>query len=426
MAQGDSFLRSAIENEEWKLIRRATPDLFTEEELPAFTFIREYLEQYRELPTIEILREEGIALPRLRRPASSDYYYDALRKRSAYSSVNEKHPQLVECLRNQDVPGMLDTLREMVAGASAACGSNQYSTLAEEVDGVLADYEVARITPGLRGVPTGWPTLDAATNGLMGGDLVVIAGRPSMGKSYELMEMAHAAWRHSVPIAVTSMEMGKAQITRRWLGRVTGFNPNLIRSGELGTYAHEHLLDVADQVSESEVPVHLLAGDMRKSVEGIESMVMEFNPGVLFVDSAYLLSPSGRKQGYVSKWESIAEVVRELKEIALRYDIPVVISVQFNRNQKNNSRKELDLGDIAGSDSIPQDASIVLGIRKGPAPYQNVQRTIDVMKNREGETPRFATNFTFNPVNMSEVPYVESSSDDDGEEQQAVNVNWMQ
>lgn len=424
MAQGHSFLRSAIENDEWKLIRRASADLFTEDELPSFEFVRSYLDQYRELPTIDIVIQEGHPLPALRRPASTEYYFNALKRRFAYTSVNGQHPQLVECLKNQDVPGMLATLREMVQKASRASESQSVTLLSDEIDEVLADYDEARHAPGLRGISTGWETLDLACNGLAGGDLVVLAGRPSMGKSYLLMEMAYVANREGRSVAVTSMEMSKNQIVRRWLGRATGYNPNLIRAGELSTYADERLREVADDLKEAIVPVYLMAGDMRKSVEGIEAMVMEHSPDILFVDSAYLLSPSGRKQGYVSKWESIAEVVLELKEIALRYNIPVVISVQFNRNQKSKGKKELDLGDIAGSDSIPQDASIVLGIQQGVAPFQRTQRLVHVMKNREGDTPKFATAFTFSPVNMREVPFVEQNDDDDAE-QQTVSSAWM-
>ena len=129
----------------------------------------------------------------------------------------------------------------------------------------------------------------------------------------------------------------------------------------------------------------------------------------------------GRRGGYVSKWEAISEVVRELKSLAINRDIPIVASVQFNRNQKNKGNKELDLGDIAGSDSIPQDASIVLGIQKGNAPFEEVTRVVEVMKNREGMTPKMATAFTFAPVDFSEIPLVEEGDEADD----TYDTSWM-
>lgn len=422
MSAGTNFLRSAIDNGDWQALRRARPEMFTEEELPAFNFARRYHTRYGELPPVDVMQQEGHHLPSPRRVASTDYWLDTVKRRYAYTKVDELHPRLASAMSSQNTDDMLAVLREMVAEAAIAVGSEGYSTLREEINAVREDYLWARSHPGLRGIPSGWPTLDTATMGMMGGDVVVIAGRPSMGKSYLLMEMANAAHLDGNSIAVVTMEMSRIQLVRRLVGRRSGFNPNSIRAGELGTYNHEQLLAILDAMENDDVPIHIMAGDMRKSVSGIESMVLEFAPKALFVDAAYLLTPSGQRQGYVSKWESISEVICELKQLATRYDIPVIISVQFNRNQKSNSKKELDMADIAGSDSIPQDASIVLGIRKGPAPHQRTQRIVEVMKNREGETPIFATAFTFSPVNMAEVPYVE----DGGDEEQPVNVSYME
>jgi replicative DNA helicase len=397
--------------------------MFTEDELPVFQFVRRYFDRYGEMPPVDVVTQEGFSLPRPRRSASPDYWLDTLKRRHGYTCVDSLHPDLVRAMHAQDTTEILSVLRRMVADASLAVGSENYSTVQLEVNNIREDYLWARANPGLRGIPSGWPTFDLATMGLMGGDVIVLAGRPSMGKSYLLMEMANSAHLDGKSSAVISMEMSKEQLTRRWIGRRSGFNPNAIRAGELSTYSHERLLAVMHEFEADPVPIYLLAGDMKKSVAGIEAMVLEFAPQILFVDAAYLLTPSGQRQGHVSKWESIAEVICELKQLAIRYNIPVVISVQFNRNQKSRAKGELDLGDIAGSDSIPQDASVVLGIRQGPAPYQRTQRIVEIMKNREGDTPRFATAFSFSPVTMHEVPLVEEGGTDDNE---VVNVNYME
>ena len=109
-----------------------------------------------------------------------------------------------------------------------------------------------------------------------------------------------------------------------------------------------------------------------------------------------------KANGYIAKWENISEVVAELKRLALRYNIPIVISVQFNRNVKNAQQKELDLGDVAGSDSIPQDATAVFGIRQGLPPYENSRRYVQTLKSRRGRAQDFSINFGFQPVNFRE------------------------
>lgn len=423
MSAGSNFIRTALSEGDWRMLRRARAEMFTEDESPAFVFVCDYYERYHQLPPVDVVVAEGHALPSPRRSASAEYWLDRLKKRHAYSQVNDRHPALVQAMQAQDTDTMIGVLRDMVAEASLAAGSESYSSLRDEVGRVREDYLWARSHPGLRGIPSGWPTFDAATMGMMGGDVIVLAGRPSMGKSWLLMEMANSCHLDGSSAAVVSMEMSKMQLVRRWVGRRSGFNPNLIRGGELGTYSHEQLLSVMHDMESDPVPIYFMAGDMRKKVDGIEAMVLEFSPKALFVDAAYLLSPSGVAKGYISKWESIGEVIRELKQLAVRYDIPVIISVQFNRNQKSSSKKELDLGDIAGSDSIPQDASIVLGIRQGPTPFHKVQRIVEIMKNREGDTPTFATEFSFNPVSMMEIPLIGEGDDDEAE---SVNVSYME
>jgi replicative DNA helicase len=424
MSAGKTFLRAAIDDADAKIARRVREEFFTEDELPFYTAVRDHLDSYGNLPTLDVMRMEGFPLPAIRgsSPATTDYYLDRLRKRFAYTQVNERFPQLTETMKNRDTDGMLQTLREMISNSASALESEQYTTLAEKLGDVRHRYLDAKNNPGLQGIPFGWPSLDAMTGGAQGGDLIVVAGRPSMGKSWLLLKMLHCAWMHGHVAAFTSMEMSLLQIARRFLGLHSGVNPNFIRDGELSTAGENRIMQFIDELQES-TPLHLLAGDMSKQVGGVENMIVEFNPDIVFVDSAYLLTPSGKKRGYVSKWESISEVVGQLKALALKYDKPVVISVQFNRNQKSNSSGPMDLGDIAGSDSIPQDASIVLGATKGPSPFQDVQRIIENMKNREGETGRFATAFNFSPVDFREVSLIEH--DDESAEDDEYDAAWM-
>ncbi len=406
MSAGKTFLRIILDSSNATFFRRATEELFEEGEKEAYQWVRTHLDAYGALPTVLEAAEEGIVLPEPRRASSPQHYLDAMKKRYAYTQVNERHPRMVEAMRARDTEGIMEVLAEMLQEARKATGGASYSTMEAQYEVVKREYDEAKANPGLRGVSTGWPTLDRATNGLMGGDLVVIAGRPSMGKSWLIMQMAHCAARLGNRVSFCSMEMSLKQIGRRWLGMSTGINPNFIRAGEVGTYGEDRIVE--ELLAERGRPdMYMLGGDMAKSVSSAEGMILEFAPNIMFVDAAYLLTPSGRKNGYINRWESITEVVHELKQLALRHDIPVVISVQFNRNQSNRSKKTFDLGDIAGSDAIPQDASIVLGVRDGPSPNEHCQRVIEVMKNREGDTPTFATDFSFTPVRMGEVPLLE-------------------
>jgi replicative DNA helicase len=422
---GFRFLRTAIAQNAVALFRNHSDrDLYLEEERAAFEAVASHVASYGQLPSLQTLQTDGITIGGTADPEPCAYYAAQLRRRAAYNAVNSRHPLLAESLRNRNMDQALVVLREMLSEAAGKVEASNYSALATEAQRVLDDYNFAKAHPGLRGVGLRWDTLNQATNGAMGGDLIVIAGRPGMGKSWVMLELALDAHRKGRSIAFASMEMSLTQIARRWIGGLTGINPNDIRAGNLAHWSETEMLQRVAELSTS-APVHLFRGDMKKNVAGIAQMMDEFEPDVLYVDAAYLLSPAARKSGSVSRWEAISDVIRELKQLALHKDRPVIVSVQFNRNQKNRSSKKSgseipDLSDIAGSDSIPQDASIVLGLSPWKPPFGETRRMVHVMKNREGEVPSFGINFRFNPVNFDEILF-----DEDGEDSPIVDTSWM-
>ncbi len=119
------------------------------------------------------------------------------------------------------------------------------------------------------------------------------------------------------------------------------------------------------------------------------------------------------------------ERTTQASHLAMRYGIPIFITVQFNKNQKDRSTNSPDLGDIAGTDSIPQDASIVIGLQKAPSPYQGVRRKAKMMKSREGEVVEITYHYQFSPVLLEEIPWYMLESNEDQEQQQTVSLEWM-
>jgi replicative DNA helicase len=371
-----------------------------EDERPLFEFVRAHQQRYGHLPSSRTVANAGFNLGNFEE--SPLYYNDRLRQRFAYNVINERHPAFREALEARNMPVAVERLREMLVEVGTTTGEDTATTLVSEVVNVLDEFDRRKLRSGLAGITFGWPTLDELTLGAMGGDVIVIAGRPSMGKSWLLFESAFQAWRAGNSIAIISMEMGKVQVVRRWMGRHLGINPNFIRSGQVSAWTEEMLRGYADTAS-AMPRVSLISGDMEKQIDGIEATIREHLPDIIYIDAAYLLTPSGQSKGYISKWEMISKVIGQLKKLAVKYNRPIFITVQFNRNQRNDSQKEPDLGDISGSDSIPQDASIICGVRLGLPPFESIRRRLLVMKNREGEGGEFTTDFRFTPPSMVEI-----------------------
>lgn len=429
---GLQFLRAACSAGDTAAFRRVAAAFYTDEELPVREAARAHLLAHGELPTCEALAEYGFTLPAPRRAREDavSYYEGSMRRRKAYDGVNSLQPELRESMEAMDMTRVAAVLRDMNVAVMAGSQQERWTTVSAQMRKVVEDLDLARASGGgVRGITTGWASLDAATHGMRAGDLVVLAGRPGMGKSYLLMEMAMACKATGRKTGFCSMEMDEEQLARRWLARRTGINANLLFDGDVGTWGRRRIGEALARESEGN-QVHLLAGNMRKGVEALETMAEQFALDALYVDAAYLLQPTLRSKGYASRWEQLSEVIRDLKALAIDRRIPVVLTVQFNRNAKSNTnekkqkRVNFDLADIAGTDTIPQDASIVLGAQYGPGRFRECTREITQLKNREGSCASFFTDFTFNPVSMAEVFLPEDETDEEME-QSVVDVGWM-
>lgn len=427
---GTNFVRAAIIHEATGLFRNTSdPDLFLDEEIPVYAAVAAHLASYGKLPSLPALAAQGLTFVGPEPPEPPAFYADRIRSRAAYNAIAAKYPSFSASLKDRNLANTITLLRDMLAAAAGKIEASNYSSLGFEAQRVLADFQFAKQHPGLRGASLRWDSLNHATNGAMGGDLCIFAGRPGTGKSWLLLELALRMHAEGKTVAFASMEMSLLQIARRWLGGKTGINPNDMRAGTLAHWSEAKLLAAVEALA-NESPVHLFRGDMKKNVDGIAQMMDEFNPDVLFVDALYLLSPTARKAGSISRWEAVSEVVRDLKQLALHKDRPVIGSVQFNRNQRNKPKKKgaetPDLSDVAGSDSIPQDASILVGTSYWPAPFTKSRRILHLMKNREGETVDFGINFSFAPVNFDEIPLPAEHDGDGGSPPQPVaDTSWM-
>jgi replicative DNA helicase len=415
---GVKAVRKFLDEPAPRKVRQYGEDFYLEDELPLYRMVRGHLEQFGSLPTVGTVEALHRLPPSQQEPVG--YYEAELRRRKAFTQFGAHWGDLKDSVGQRDVDSCAAHLREMLAGVTSLIQPNQFSTLAEVTEHVVSDYAYARDHPGLRGVTFGWDTLDSYTLGAQGGDLVVVAGRTGMGKTSVMIQLAHAAHMAGHSALFTSLEMSLGAIARRWIGIHTGINPRFVRAGQLSTRAEQRLVEECQGIMEQGAPVYFQSGDFQKNVASIEALMEEFDTDVVYVDAAYLLSPEGRSKGYVSRWESIASVIQELKRLALKHDKPIILSVQLNRNVKKGTTRDLDTADIAGADTIPQDASIVLGLRQGPAPYTETSRWVQIVKNRDGEEGKFLINHRFSPVDFSEAPELGDVGNVD------VDVSWMQ
>lgn len=399
MSIGNDLMATIVAGEERLVLGEINPEWLTTDEREVFDFVMEHMRRHGSMPTFDTLDSAGHELPDPRDLEPYSYYLQELPRRAIHQRYRDSFPSMADMLENRQVEPLLTEMRELLDFATFQTSSMAVSSIQHEVAGLTREVRSLR-QHGLLGVTTGYPTLNEMTDGFQGGDLAALVGRPSMGKSYLLFNMANEAWKAGKSVLIVTMEMLVRQCSRRILALNTGVNPNDIRNGHIDSFTRTMINTVMSSFHHG-APLNFVAGDFRKTVADIDILVQELNPDILFVDSAYLLQPSSNKRRN-SRREYISDTFEELKSIAMNRDKPVVVSTQFNRTKKTG-RGASDLSQIAESDAIGQLVSVALGVSEGGGQLRRRRREIALMKNREGSVCQFDTAFSFNPVNFSEV-----------------------
>lgn len=214
----------------------------------------------------------------------------------------------------------------------------------------------------ITGVPTGFNDLDLMTAGLQGGDLVIIAARPSMGKTaFCLNIVEHAALRAAkpVPSIVFSLEMGKEQLVQRLLCSVSRVDASRLRTGHLGESDWPKLTNGAGLLSEAPIFIDdtpsISVLELRAKARRLKS---EHDLGLVMVD--YLQLMQGRNAE--SRQQEISEISRSLKALAKELHVPVVALSQLNRSLESRTDKRPMMADLRESGAIEQDADVIMFI----------------------------------------------------------------
>ncbi|MDQ7031438.1 MAG: replicative DNA helicase [Desulfonauticus sp.] len=209
------------------------------------------------------------------------------------------------------------------------------------------------------GVPTGYHKLDEMTAGFQPTDLIIVAGRPSMGKTAFALNVAmRAAVQADVPVAIFSLEMSKEQLMMRMLCSWGKVDLSRIRTGFIADEDFIRLTDAATVLSEADIFIDdtpaLTTLEVRARSRRLKA---EHGLGMIIIDYLQLMRPSKRID---SREQEISEISRSLKALAKELNVPVVALSQLNRKVEERSDKRPKLSDLRESGAIEQDADLIL------------------------------------------------------------------
>ncbi|KJV25024.1 DNA helicase [Aquitalea magnusonii] len=296
-------------------------------------------------------------------------YAEIVRERSIMRQLAVVGAEIAESAytpQGRDAAQLLDEAEGKVFQIAESTAKSKQGFL--EMPGLLKevveriDMLYSRDNPDeVTGIPTGFIDLDAKTSGLQPGDLVIVAGRPSMGKTAFSMNIAeHVAVEAHLPVAVFSMEMGGAQLVMRMLGSVGRLDQHVLRTGKLGDEDWQKLTYAIGKLSEApmyidETPA-LTALELRARARRLARQ-HGGKLGLIVIDYLQLMSGSGRGDNRTAE---LGEISRGLKGLAKELQVPVIALSQLSRAVEQRPNKRPMMSDLRESGAIEQDADIII------------------------------------------------------------------
>lgn len=258
----------------------------------------------------------------------------------------------------------------------------------------------------LRGVPTGFADLDNMLAGLQGADLVIVAARPSMGKTSLALNMALNASRDShFSVGIFSLEMSKEQLIDRLLSTQSGIDAWKLRTGNLAADDFEKLSEAMGTLANAPIYIDdtafMTVMEIRTKARRLKT---EKGLDMLIIDHIQLMEGSRSYEGRV---QEISEISRSLKALAKELDIPVIAVSQLSRAVEQRPRKIPQLSDLRESGSIEQDADVVLFVYREEYYEPDTERKniadIYIAKHRNGPTGKVELYFDANRMTFRDL-----------------------
>ncbi|OQX19953.1 MAG: replicative DNA helicase [Desulfobulbaceae bacterium A2] len=267
------------------------------------------------------------------------------------------------CYDEQErIETLVDEAEQRIFEIARSKSSQAFHSMREIIPEAFARVEsLARRKEHITGVPTGYEHLDRMTAGLQPSDLIILAARPSMGKTALALNMVqNAALEDKVPVAVFSLEMSKEQLALRMLCSVGGIDSQRVRTGMLHDEDWNRLTRATGMLSVAPVYIDdtpaITVLEMRAKARRMKA---EHDIGLIVVDYLQLMRGVGAQENRV---QEISEISRSLKAMAKELQLPVMALSQLNRSLESRTDKRPQLSDLRESGAIEQDADLILFI----------------------------------------------------------------
>ena len=318
-------------------------------------------------------------------------YAEIVREKSLLRRMIRANEEIAGSCYEQkdDIEDIMNQAEKKVFEISQKKGGSDFVPIRQIVLNAMEKIEAAsHIKGNVTGLSTGFTDLDSRTAGFQPSDLILIAARPSMGKTALVLNIAeHLVMRENRCVAIFSLEMSKEQLTNRLFAMESHVEAQKIRTGDLTEQEWGDLIEVAGNIGESRLIIDdtpaITVQEMRSKCRKYK---MEFGLEMIIIDYLQLMSGSGRSGD--SRQQEISDISRSLKALARELNVPVVSLSQLSRAVESRSDHRPMLSDLRESGAIEQDADVVMFIYRDDYYNQDSEKKgiaeIIIAKQRNG------------------------------------------
>ena len=357
---GDDFYQSA-----YGILFDAVVELFKEGRPVDLITLQEHLKEKNVPPEISSMEYARELLAGTQTSANVKYYAEIVKDKAILRrliKINEETANTCY-LENKPLEEILEQTEKQVFELVEHGNSQEYVPIRQVVLNALDVIERASKTKGtVTGIPTGFIDLDYKLSGLQRSDLVLIAARPSMGKTAFVLNIAqHVAFRQNLAVAIFSLEMSKEQLVNRLFSLESHVDAQVLRTGNLSDTDWEKLIEGAGTIGNSRMIIDDTSGisisEMRSKCRKYK---LEQGLDLIIIDYLQLMSGSSRRSE--SRQQEISEISRSLKALARELNAPVIALSQLSRAVEQRTDKRPMLSDLRESGAIEQDADVCMFI----------------------------------------------------------------
>jgi replicative DNA helicase len=334
--------------------------------------VAESLENSAELSGVGGIAYLGALAQNTPSSANIRRYAEIVRERAVVRQLIEVSSGITDSAFNpqgRDAKNLLDEaeLKILKIAESGQRTSQGFASVQDLLPGVINridDLFQLDHSNGVTGISTGFLDLDTYTSGFQPGDLIIVAGRPSMGKTAFSINIAeNIALESKLPVAIFSMEMGSAQLVTRMIGSVGRLDQHRMRNGTLEDDDWERLTMAVGKLNDAPIYIDEGAGlnsfELRARARRLQRKTGQL--GLIVIDYIQLMAGTSDKANE-NRATEISEISRSLKSLAKELNVPVVALSQLNRSLEQRPDKRPIMSDLRESGAIEQDADLILFI----------------------------------------------------------------